>query len=136
MAVHDLAVQRIVNVALANVNKKHFGKVDKAVEAAWKKVNSIRLQGNCRDDYAAAEHYLYCRYLIATWGPMYVPVLDAMSSFYDALKLIGVTYREGTCPPSPVSFADSAWKTMGEQDGLSDYLGFTSVGALSVISTP
>jgi hypothetical protein len=110
--------------------------VEDAIYAAWADVNAKRLQGDCGANTAAAEHYLFCRYLIAKYGLLYLPILEAMSTWYDLFKLVGLYYSEGSCPPSRPSSADSAWKAAGARDGVSDYFGGTRLMFLSGPLTP
>jgi len=137
MSVNNDYVSIIINRALDTVNRdSSYASVEDAVGAAWKDVNAQRLNGRCDEDIAAAEHYLFCRYLIAANGVWLLPILAAMSNFYDLLKLLGIEYSEGSCPPSPPSIADSNWKTRGASDGTADYFGFTWLGHLRAPSSP
>lgn len=137
MSVTHAKVSKFVRDALVRVNlDTRFRSVEDAIESAWTSVNAMRLNGDCGEDLAAAEHYLYCRYLVATHGIWILPILESMSTFYDLAKLLGLTYSEGSCPPSPPSIADSNWKARGARDGVEDYFGFTKLGSLTAPRTP
>jgi hypothetical protein len=137
MSVDDAKVSAIINNALDVSNRNLlFTKVADAVESAWTSVDARRLQGDCDEDLAAAEHYLFCRYLIARYTPLYLPLLEAMSNFYDLGKRLGIGYQEGTCPQSRPSISDSRWKARGASDGSADSLGMTRLGHLGAPSDP
>jgi hypothetical protein len=90
-------------------------------------VNETRLQGNCSNSLAAAEHYLYARWLCATYSPVEVLPLVAMKNVYDTYKMIRTLFpslpelKEGSCAPSPVSARDDAWMSFGIGDGCTDF---------------
>lgn len=112
------------------------------LEDAWTKVNRVRLQGNCNNDLATVEHYLYARYIVATYGLLTYNVLKGMDSFYRLLKVAQQInpympeYREGPCPQSPPTLLDWQWTRTGIEDGLDDFLGFTSPSSLDAPETP
>lgn len=83
-----------------------------------------------------AEHYLPCRYLTARHGFWVLPMIEAADTFHNLNKLIGIEFREGSCPPIPVSMKDQEWKGGAPRDSLSDYLGLTRLGHLSAPGTP
>lgn len=137
MAINHLTVSRFVNRELARVNRdRSITSVEDAVKEAWRNVNWKRLSGDCSENLGAAEHYLFCRYLTSRHGFWILPMIEAADTFYNLSKLVGIDLREGTCPPIPVSMKDQEWKARGARDGLSDYLGFTSLRRLSAPSTP
>jgi hypothetical protein len=128
-AVH-LGIKTSIRVAIG-------GTVAEKVGDAWRKVNQIRLAGNCDDELAAVEHYLYTRFLVATYGPLIYFVIYGMDSFYRILKVARTINpyiplpQEGPCPPSPNSFADWRWTQTGIEDGWDDFWGLSDLSTLA-----
>ncbi len=136
MSVHHLEVSRIANIALSKANAGPHKKITVALEKAWDMVNYKRLLGDCGEDIASAEHYLFCRYFTAKMGALAVIAIKSAATVYDALKAMGITYREGTCAPSKLSPQQLEWREQGFWDGFKDHWGYNKLGTLKAPPVP
>ena len=131
MKVQHFVVGKLVNDELSKVNgSKSHSTVAKAVESAWDALNRRRLLGNCDVNLAAAEHYMFCRYVCANLGVVGFVAMTTAGFVYDDLKKMGIRYREGKCPTSQPSMEQTIWRDQGCQDGLGDYFGRSKLGSL------
>jgi hypothetical protein len=74
-------------------------------------------------NYAAAEHYLFARWLCANLGFLAWPWLQVGNLLYEGVKTIlpdSMTPRFGKGPPAPSSPAELLWGARGGNDGLKD----------------
>ena len=75
-------------------------------------------------DYAAAEHYLFSRWLIAWTGIFGVPFLAMAAGGYDLIKKLLPTSmipQAGKGPVTPYTPGDVQWSRRGGADGLTDF---------------
>jgi hypothetical protein len=59
MSVHDRAVYAFLHMSVRHATGSNI--TDK-LENVWKFINGLRNRGNCDENLAVAEHYLYARY--------------------------------------------------------------------------
>ncbi|WP_412543480.1 peptidoglycan-binding domain-containing protein [Longispora sp. K20-0274] len=64
---------------------------------------------------AAAEHYMFARFLSA--GIVPAVVVDVMALSYTAFKTVGARWHAGTGPVTPPSAAQLKWGALGAHDG-------------------
>jgi hypothetical protein len=83
---------------------------------------SHRRESNCYDmSMAAADHYLFARYLVG--GTLFpATVVAAFVVGYDLLKTSGIRGKTGNCPPVPADMSVVGWGLDGVMDGQSDFL--------------
>jgi hypothetical protein len=110
--IDDARVQTDIDAAL----KKAGGDVKKAFED----LTSQRERDCYNTSLAAAEHYMFGRYMVdETWVPG--PVAAAAVVGYDLYKLGSMfPIRFGNCPTAPSSPGMVSWGLAGVADGISD----------------
>jgi hypothetical protein len=101
------------------------------LNSMWRWVDQLRLGGNTDENLAAAEHYLYARWLVSAYGPPMQALLLAMGTVYDLLKCVKQNYpslpspmdwmQESSAPPSVSSPEQWTWTSKGLTDGETDF---------------
>lgn len=125
-SVDDKTVRKLINEALTNAgwkDDKSYGTINKAFRA----LQAYRQKpGNSLDlNYAAAEHYMFARLLVAT-GRVSQTQMKAMTFAYDAKKWLdaktGDPNKQAVTknPVSPPSWAVMMWGMKGATEGGGD----------------
>jgi hypothetical protein len=137
MAIEHRRVSAWINAFLDVENRNPHRAVKAALNAAWKSINGQRLDGNCDENVAVAEHYLYARWLISEYSIAMLPIVEAGHLHYSLLKEMGVPVpTEGECAVSRVSIEDFQWTARGASDGSADWLGMSRLGHLGAPREP
>jgi hypothetical protein len=132
VATDDNRFQRLIEQYLTNNGWQH-DKCCGTVERAFRQVQEYRQKkGNSLDlDYAAAEHYLFARFMVCT-GTISQTQMKALSAGYDAKKLLdrarGEPNKEAVTgnPVSPPSWHVLRWGMKGAVEGRA--VQFSDVG--------
>src|SRR3954453_19294908 len=100
VATDDNRVQRLIQQFLTNNGWQH-DKCCGTIERAFRHIQKYRqTEGNSLDlDYAAAEHYLFARFMVCT-GTVSQTQMKALSAGYDAKKLLDRARGSQTRRPS------------------------------------
>ena len=116
--VDDGRVRDMIRATLWNTNKKNTER-DRCFEA-WRvlvRQRESEAAGKSGDpNLAAAEHYMYARYLSAGYTP--AVAVDVMAIAYQVSKLFGAKEdRAGAPAPTPPSLGQLKWEALGAHDG-------------------
>ena len=110
--VYDAIVQTYINNALQQAN----GNVSLAFNRLKKQREDPK---NCDDaSLAAAEHYLFARWSVASGDSYSLTVVRVL--LYSMSKLFPIP-RTGKCQPSPPSAGEIKWGLKGARDGRDDF---------------
>ncbi|WP_431820979.1 hypothetical protein [Burkholderia sp. F1] len=123
--VSDEVVQSTINGAILRARGGKGDIVDQ-VSRAFRSLQSLRRTDRPEDiNLAAAEHYMYARFLAGATGD---PLVKATPTLYGAKKRVyfalGIQDRMATSPGNPVLAPNSSverWGLKGAKDGLRDY---------------
>src|SRR5215471_2422585 len=136
--VDDQEVWRLVHQELLLA---HGGSVVEKVGAAWQALKARRRDGVHGTDVnlAAAEHYMYNRFLTGATGD---PLTRLYPTGYFLKKLayfaVGKEKSMRTDPNNPVlppSLSSVAWSNQGAEDGMKDYKGLNPATGVKVGSS-
>ena len=127
--VNDARVKSIITTAMAQQSPKAGETVVNSVSRAFRVLqNRRRTVEPLSIDLAAAEHYMYARFLAGISGD---PVVKAAASLYGLKKrayfALGIQDRMATTkmPVLPPSKDVERWGLQGANDGLEDYKAST-----------
>jgi hypothetical protein len=121
MAVNDKRVCSIINEKL---RMSKGATIAERLGDAFDLISEERENRHKGDvDYAAAEHYLFARWLIANTGIFGYPFLQLANFGYSGIKAIlpdSMIARFGRGPVTPGSWEELKWGATGGNDGLED----------------
>lgn len=124
----DRRVQVYVDEVLTNVtHNRNSLDVVRNLERAWEALYAHREQECGNLALAAAEHYMWNRFQVASYSPAWIPVAAMLGLGYDALKRLLVRLgrsapRTGGCPPVPASMQILDWEARGASHGAADWI--------------
>ncbi len=114
--VDDATVQKHIDDALAFALA---AKSSSPLEIAFSKLGSLRDANCCDLNLAAAEHYMYARWQVASGDLSMFWILA--STGYGFVKLLHLAPKSGDCPITRASVAQIRWASQGAVDGDMDY---------------
>src|SRR5262249_30292363 len=114
--------QRVCEIITDKLNWSKGSSRPERIGDAFDLITQDRENAHAGDtNYAAAEHYLFARWLCANLGFLAWPWLQAGNLLYGALKAIlpdRMIPRFGKGPTTPTSVDDVLWGMRGGNDGL------------------
>lgn len=130
MVVDNQKVHDYIQNALDN---HWYGHLGQRISDAFDEVNGLRRDQCSNLDLTAADHYLFCRWVIINYSPLVSTVAMAGIGLYDGVYKMGnqiaemcgggtLQLRTGTCPVSVFSIPVIMWAQTGIADGNIDCL--------------
>ena len=123
-SVNDQRVYQIIKETLRN---SMGSSIHEHLSSAWEIINYEREENHPGDvDYAAAEHYLYSRWIVSWTGVIGWVIIAISAGGYDLAKKylpesVRSKLKSGEGPVTPYAKGDVQWSHRGANDGKIDF---------------